>query len=356
MSASDLPRITLDDVRSMTHEALAELRACPASPDDLTRWESRHLGRRSPLARSRSALRALSSPQRAAVGRELGRATDELTRALADLRSRVDTAAESSTADTADPCGRPVDPTHLPESRPVGGRHPVGLLLDETVRHFAESGFSLRDSPQLEDRTHSFDLLGVAPDHPTRSAAHTFYAEGDVVLRGHTTASVLRVLAAHREELPLRFVVAGPCHRNTVPGPRFVTQFHQLEAVAVGPGVRMSDLKGMVSGFVEEILGPGFDPRLRFRSFPYVSPGLAVDVECRPCRAAGCDMCRGSGRLEVMGGGLLAPAVLRAAGCPDSVRGAALAISLERVLAVRHALGDIRQFLSNDPRLLAQFD
>lgn len=349
MSAPDVPRLTLDDVRVMTREALAELQACPAASEDLTRWESRHLSRRSALARSRSALRGLSAPQRAALGRELGRATDELARALVARRAQADP------ADPAEPPHHPLDPTHLPESPTPGGRHPVGLLLDETLRHFAESGFSLRDSPQLEDRAHSFDLLGVAPDHPTRSPLHTFYAEGDVVLRGHTTASVLRILAAHHDDLPLRFVVAGPCHRNTVPGPRFVTQFHQLEAVAVGPGVRMSDLKGMVTDFVEEILGPDCDPRLRFRSFPYVSPGLAVDVACRPCRAAGCGLCRGSGRLEIMGGGLLAPAVLRAARCPDGVRGVALAVSLERVLAVRHALGDIRHFLSNDPRLLDQF-
>ena len=338
---------TLDAVDAARRTALSALHDCPAP--DLPGWQRDHLGKRSVLSALRSRVGALPAQDRAAVGRAVQRAADELAAALAGRR---EPAAAGSPATTGD---HPrIDATYIPDTVAPSGRHPVSLILDEAVAHFAALGFGLRDAPQLEDEEHSFDLLGVPPDHPTRSPAHTFYAEESVVLRSHTTASVLRVLRTEPASRPLRFVVAGPCHRNTVPTARFVHQFHQLEAVAAGPSVRMSDVKGMAAGFIDAVLGDGFDPRLRFRRFPYVSPGLAVDVECAPCGTQGCGLCQGSGRLEIMSGGLLVPEMLRAAGCRSDLPVAALAISLERVLSVRHGLGDIRHFLRNDLRLLAQ--
>ncbi|MBM2620380.1 hypothetical protein JIG36_33200 [Actinoplanes sp. LDG1-06] len=346
MPASPEVATTLEAVRSAYRSALGALRDCPGP--ELTGWHRDHLGRRSALAALRSRVGALPAEDRAAAGRAVRQAADDLATALADRREQT-AAGDPAPADRVR-----LDPTHIPDTPPPGGRHPVSLILDEAAAHFAALGFVFRDAPQIEDEAHCFDLLGVPADHPTRSPAHTFYAEGAAVLRSHTTASVLRVLRTEPAGPASRFVVAGPCHRNNVPNARFVHQFHQLEAVAAGPSVRMSDIKGLATGFVDAVLGDGFDPRLRFRRFPYVSPGLAVDVECAPCGAEGCGLCQGSGRLEIMSGGLLAAGVLRAAGWPEDLPVAALAISLERLLAVRHGLGDIRHFLRNDLRLLAQ--
>ncbi|WP_327004508.1 hypothetical protein OHA72_57345 [Dactylosporangium sp. NBC_01737] len=246
-----------------------------------------------------------------------------------------------------------VDPMAPSDGSHRGGLHPVTALLEETVRHFADLGFSPREAPELEDAWFTFDLLGVPADHPTRTSARTFYTVDGALLRSHMTSSALRVLRGGTGAR--RFTVAGACHRNAVPSARIVHQFHQVEAVAVGPAVRISDLTGLVLGYVAAALGSGVEARLRFRSLPYVSPGLAVDVPCTACRTVGCELCRGSGQVEVIGGGLLTAAVLRAAGLPPQLRAVALAVSLERVLAVRHGLGDIRHFLRNDPRVLNQF-
>ncbi|MER6433789.1 hypothetical protein ABT272_39705 [Streptomyces sp900105245] len=284
------------------------------------------------------------------VAKELKAARETLARAYTDRRSQLE-AGPSAEDDGHDPIGVAL----LAGSRPRGGRHPIQELISEAVQHFATLGFSLHESSQLEDIEHSFDLLAVPPDHPTRSPAHTFYAEDDIVLRSHTTSSVLRVLARESTNRSQRFVVVGACHRNTVPNARFTTQFHQMEVVASDPWLRMSDVKGLAVTFAAAVLGHDADVRVRYKAFPYVLPGLAVDVSCSACDVQGCGLCRGTGYLEIMSGGMLTSGTLAAAGRPPETRAMALAISLERILCARHALDDIRHFLQNDLRVLSQF-
>ena len=255
--------------------------------------------------------------------------------------------------------GRPqgpldLDRIHTLSPHETTGAHPVSALAADIARFFGNLGFSQVHSPEIEDTFHNFDLLGVPADHPTRSPRHTFFLENEGLLRSHATASVLRVLRRHPAQSVARVLVGGPCHRNTTPGPRFVTQFHQLEAAAVGPAVRLSDVKGMALALVDETLGPAAHPRLRYRSLPYVSPGLAVDVNCIPCDGSGCKFCGYRGYVEVMSGGVLTQEVRKAALIPPESRAISLAISLERILALRYGVADIRPFLSADLRLLSQ--
>ncbi|MFK0195190.1 hypothetical protein [Kitasatospora sp. NPDC090308] len=344
-------------IRDLRDLALRELAACPATGPALAEWEGRHLGRRGSLARHRALIGQAPPAHRPALGRLLGTAAAELARALRERRERptdpaatTDPAAPAASAaptGTLDPClARPAAPPPEP--------HPVSRLADEVAHYFGRSGFTRRASRQIEDVAHSFDLLGVPADHPTRSPQHTYFTEDGAVLRSHTTASALRLLRELPPGRSARFVVDGPCHRRTVPGPRFVTQFHQSEAVAVGPRIRLSDLKGLALGLCAEVLGPGVPARLRFRTLPYVSPGLAIDVACTPCGSAGCGLCLGSGHLEVISGGMLSAAVMRSVGASPQVRALSLAVSLERVLAIRHGLDDIRHFLDNDLSVLTQ--
>ncbi|WP_329563881.1 tRNA ligase subunit PheS family protein [Kitasatospora sp. NBC_01266] len=342
------PEVPLDlpGVQALRDAALGALRRLTPTPDELARWERDHLGRRAPLARCRARLGELPRERRAELGKALADALRELTSAAAEpARSAAEARFEHER----------IDPTVPPVDQDPGGLHPITLLTRECLRHFGELGFAHLDSPWVETVAHSFDILGVPADHPTRGLDRSFYLSADTLLRSHTTASQAGVLERERPAGPMRFVVTGPCFRNGVPTPRTHTQFHQFEVVALGPQIRLSDLKGLTLGFVEDVMGPGFAPRFRFRSFPYASPGVAVDVDCRPCGTAGCELCRGSGRLEIMGGGMLVPEILRIGCDPARTRGLALAISLERVLALRHGLRDIRHFLQNDLRVLTQF-
>jgi phenylalanyl-tRNA synthetase alpha chain len=252
------------------------------------------------------------------------------------------------------PGPRPVDPGQHVSAFAGCRPHPITALTEEIAHFFGRLGFSRRESSQLDDVVHSFDLLGVPVDHPTRSPQHTRFAGDGTVLRSHTTSSVIRLLRSRPGCESLRALTGGPCHRNTTPGPRFVTQFHQLEAVAVGPQVRVSDLKGIALSLVGEVLGPDAQPRLRHRTLPYVCPGLAVDVDCTACDGTGCGLCLGTGRLEIMSGGMLSGPALQAALVAREARAICVAVSLERVLAIRHRVDDIRHFLRNDLRVLAQ--
>ncbi|QMU67380.1 hypothetical protein [Streptacidiphilus sp. P02-A3a] len=336
-------------VQELRDHALRELSESPAAEEALDAWERRYLGRQGQLARCRPRVGQAPPEHRPELGRRLAEATAELDRALRQRRAEAHGSgpADERPAQVIDPGQAPAQP--LPYQP-----HPISRLTEEVAHYFARMGFTRRESDQIEDVAHSFDLLGVPADHPTRSPQLSYFTEDGTVLRGHTTASVLRLLGERTADGTSRFQVTGPCHRRTTPGPRFVTQFHQSEAVAVGPRVRLSDLKGLALGLCAEVLGDDVHARLRYRTLPYVSPGLAVDVACTPCGAAGCDLCLGSGHLEVLSGGMLSQAVLRAAGAAPGVRALSLAVSLERVLAIRHRVGDIRHFLDNDLGVLTQ--
>jgi phenylalanyl-tRNA synthetase alpha chain len=336
----------IDELRA---RALSDLADQPARGGALDAWEREHLGRQGELSHCRAQLGSAPADRRPALGRCLAQACADLSDALALRR-------QSLVCDRAnlEPVPRPIDPgQHVPAAasyRP----HPISALTDEIAHFFGRLGFSRHESGQLEDEVHSFDLLGVPAGHPTRSPHSTFYTRDGAILRGHTTASVMRLLRERPGCEVLRALIGGPCHRNTIPGPRFVTQFHQMEAVAVGPRVRISDLKGIAMSLVEDVLGPDVRPRLRNRMLPYVSFGLAVDVDCTPCGSAGCGLCLGAGRLEIISGGMLSREALAAALVAPESRAMCVAVSLERVLAIRHRVMDIRHFLHNDLRVLAQ--
>lgn len=256
----------------------------------------------------------------------------------------------------SDPPTRPADGLRrAPDAGIVAGpsRHPVTVAADEVDAFFTALGFRAHQTPEIEDALHTFDLLGVPADHPTRSPAHTYYAADGRLLRTHTTSSVLRVLRREPGAARRRILVGGPCYRRTTPGPRFVTQFHQMEAAAVGPEVGLPDAIGTSLALLDEMLGDDHGARLRSRALPYVSPGFCVDVPCTPSGCDGCTLCGGRGFVELVSGGVFTAAVARAAGVPDGSTATSVAVSLERLLAIRHGLADIRPFLSPDPHALA---
>lgn len=233
-------------------------------------------------------------------------------------------------------------------------RHPIAAMIDQVTDLLGGLGFVPTRSPLVEDVLHSFDLLGVPEGHATRSPAHTFYLDDGGVLRSHTTSSVVRVLREEPGRAERRILVGGACFRNTTESPRFVTQFHQMEAAAVGPEVVLGDALGLAEVVLDDLLGPHHEARFRFRPLPYVSPGFSVDASCSSCDRAGCQLCGGRGFLEVISGGALTAAVRSAAKIPDGSNAVAVAVSLERLLAIRHRVADIRPFLSRSLQDLSQ--
>lgn len=231
---------------------------------------------------------------------------------------------------------------------PSGDPHPVVDLIDQTRDLLASHGFGWRVTPEIDDVWHSFDLLEIPVDHPTRTSAHTMLLPGGRLLRSHTTSSVMRALLAARGQGAVRVAVGGACHRRTIPSPRFVTRFHQVEAAAVGTDAGLGDLIALAHAVGDELLGRSSEPRLRLRSLPYVSPGIAVDLPCTACGGAGCGLCAGRGYLEIMSGGIFRASIRDRIGIgPDNLAWS-LAVSMERILALRDGRADIRPYVTAD--------
>jgi len=293
--------------------------------------------------------------QRKDFGQAIHEATGALELAFAAAREAVSAAALARRL-----AAERVDLTLPPRPRRRGGLHPLTLARRRIEGIFGAMGFQVYDAPHVELDEYNFQLVNIPPDHPARDMQDTFFfdhpdAPDARVLRTHTTAGQVRAM----RELgpgPLRVILPGLCYRNEDITTRSEMQFHQVEGLLVGEGVRMSDLKGVLLEFARQMFGPHQDVRLRGSYFPFTEPSVEVDVRCALCGGSGCRVCKHSGWLEILGAGLVHPTVLRNGGYdPATHQGIAFGMGIERVVMLLHDIDDIRQFFRNDLRFLAHF-
>jgi phenylalanyl-tRNA synthetase alpha chain len=224
---------------------------------------------------------------------------------------------------------------------------------------WAEMGFQIYRSREVEDDAHNFTLVNFPPDHPARDMQDTFYTtDPDVMLRTQTTSGQVRAmhdLSANGTQ-PIRILVPGLCYRYEAVSVRSDIQFHQVEGLAIGRNIRMSDLTGTLREFVHKLWGQNVRSRFRNSYFPFVEPGMETDVECFLCGGSGCRVCKYSGWIEIGGSGMVHPNVLRNGGYdPTEWSGFAFGLGIERMNLNLYDVRDIRLFWQNDLRLLEQF-
>lgn len=253
----------------------------------------------------------------------------------------------------------------LPGRRPFLGRpHVLAQVRDELLDLFHGLGFSVYTSPEVELDTYNFGKLNFAPDHPARDAHDTYFVNPEVVLRTHTSPGWVRAMEERRP--PLRLVFPGRVYRAEAVDASHMDQFHQIDGLSVGPGVSMADLKTTLNTFARAIYRHDVPTRIIPIYFPFVEPGVQMDVQCATCRGTGvfkdeagerrCPVCKGTKWVEVLGAGMVHPNVFRAVGYdPEQVTGFAFGMGLERITMGRHGIHEIRQFLENDVRFLGQF-
>lgn len=237
----------------------------------------------------------------------------------------------------------------------VGGFHPSTLALREVTGIFLRMGFMPFESSHVELDRNNFEYLNMPPDHPARDMQDTFYFSEEILLRTHTSSGQIHAMRRFAPG-PLRIVLPGLCYRHENITPRSEIQFHQVEGLLIGPNVRMSDLKGVLLQFARQMFGPEQQIRMRGSYFPFTEPSVEVDIRCTLCSGKGCRVCKQSGWLEVLGAGMVHPAVLRFGGYdPEQVRGIAFGMGIERLVLLRHGIDDIRYIFQNDLRFLRQF-
>lgn len=247
-----------------------------------------------------------------------------------------------------------IDPSLPLKNLSAGSRHPLKLVLEEMQDIFIRAGFVVEDGPEIEDDWHNFSALNFPPDHPARDMQDTFFINEEFALRTHTSSIQVRVM--EKGELPIRIIAPGRVYRNEAVSARANCFFHQVEGLYIDKGVSMADMKQMLLYFAQEFFGNDATIRLRPSYFPFTEPSAEMDVSCFLCGGKGCNVCKYTGWLEIMGCGMVDPAVLVACGLdPEEYSGYAFGIGVERIAMLKYDVKDLRTFFENDVRFLSQF-
>ncbi len=339
-----------DELKSMEAQALAELQGVHDLAA-LEEWRVKYLGRRGALSQILRGLGSLPPEERPAFGQEANRVKAAIEAAF---EARQTALAEEAKAQAFR--AEQIDVT-LPGRPPALGRlHPSTQTLREIYAIFGQMGFQIYESPEVETDEANFQLLNIPPHHPARDMWSTLYTEQEgVLLRTHTSPGQIHVM---RElcPVPIRAILPGKVYRYEQVSARYEFMLHQVEGLAVGRNIRMSDLKGVLVNFAQQMFGGIRRWRFRGSYFPFTEPSMEMDIECVICGGPGCAVCKYSGWVEILGSGMVHPNVLRNGGYdPAAYSGFAFGMGPERITMLKYNINDIRYFFANDPRFLAQF-
>lgn len=328
-------------------EALAEAEDQAA----LDAWRARFLSRKDgALSKVMKRLGILPREQRPAYGQAANQLKEALEQAFGERQEALKAQAianeiEATTVDVTLP-GRPAKLGHL-------------HIVTQTLRHiytiFSDMGFQVYRTPDVEWDDYNFSLLNMPPYHPARDMQDTFYVSDQVVLRTHTSPGQIRAMRQYYPE-PIRVILPGKVYRYEQINVRSEHQFHQVEGLAVGKGITMTNLVGTLHEFAMRMYNATGKLRLRSSYFPFTEPSIEADMYCVLCDGKGCAVCKDTGWLEIAGAGMVHPQVLRNGGYdPEIYSGFAFGIGVERPALLKHNIPDIRYFCNNDLRFLHQF-
>jgi phenylalanyl-tRNA synthetase alpha chain len=340
----------MSDLAELESRALEELSAC-ADEAALRAWNTRYFGKQGEVLLALKNVVSVPPAERKTYGQQANQVKERLTSAYDQkLARQKELDLERSLATEV------LDVT-LPGRQPPRGRlHPSTQTLRAIYAVFAELGFGVYRSPEVEDDETNFGLLNMPPHHPARDMWDTFHTTTPgVLLRTHTSPGQIHVMRKLCPQ-PIRVILPGMCYRYEQITPRSEIMFHQVEGLAVGRNITLADLKGTVISFARRLFGSERQVRIRSSYFPFTEPSIEVDIDW-PKEDPNADrLTKGTGWLEIMGAGMVHPAVLRNGGYdPALYSGFAFGMGPERITMLRHAIDDIRQFWANDLRFLRQF-
>lgn len=343
-----------DSLEALQGEVLARIQQT-RSETEIEQLRVEVLGRKGRLTLLLRGLKDLPAEERPRAGAAL----NELRRSIeARLDERLRAVKESSKAQSLKEDR--VDVT-LPGSRwERGGWHPITLVIDEIIDIFRGMGFEIARGPDIEDDYHNFEALNIPQDHPARDMQDTFFVAEGWLLRTHTSPVQIRTMESRKP--PLQVIVPGAVYRHDDDATHS-PMFHQVEGFMVDDAISLADLKGVLTHFLRQIFRR--DARVRFRPsfFPFTEPSAEIDIQCVICGGGGtmpsgqsCRVCKASGWLEILGAGMIDPAVFKFVGYdPEKVSGFAFGMGVERIAMLKYGIDDIRLFFQNDLRFLKQF-
>lgn len=328
---------------------LEEVRAFHTdNPDDLEIFRIKFLGKKGIMNDLFASFKQIPNNEKKEVGQSLNTLKQSIQQKLEQGKSTLSTAKQKSS--TTNDLSRPISISQ------IGSRHPLSLVKNEIIDIFSRIGFNLSDGPEIEDDWHNFTALNLPQEHPARDMQDTFFIQTnpDVLLRTHTSSVQVRYMENNRP--PIRTLSPGRVYRNEAISARAHCIFHQVEGLYIDENVSFADLKQVLLYFAKEMFGEHTAIRLRPSYFPFTEPSAEVDVSCNICSGKGCNVCKYTGYLEILGCGMLDPNVLT--NChidPKKYSGYAFGMGIERIAMLKYQIKDLRQFFENDVRFLEQF-
>ena len=338
--------MTLEELQQAARAALEEITAA-GSKEVLEQARVKFLGRKGLITQALRSLGSLPAEIRPQFGQEANRLKKLLETHLDEAQDRLKRAALRAEAASG------LDVT-LPGRRlDLGRLHPISQITREICDIFIRMGFQVVEGPEIETDYYNFEALNIPKDHPARDMQDTFYISDNIVLRTHTSPMQVRVM--EQQQPPVRIIAPGKTFRRDS-DLTHTPMFHQVEGLLVDQGISFADLKGVLTVFVHEMFGPDVSLRFRPSFFPFTEPSAEVDIQCVICRGTGCRVCSQTGWLEILGSGMVDPAVFGFVNYdPEIYTGFAFGMGIERIAMLKYGIDDLRLFFDNDLRFLKQF-
>jgi phenylalanyl-tRNA synthetase alpha chain len=339
-----------DKLLALQAEALRELEQVKTS-QELNDLRVKYLGKKGPLTEILRGMGALSAEERPVIGQV---AND--VRGV--IESRIDAIQEQLRArETEERLGRETIDVTLP-GRPLdtGAIHPINKVIQEIEDIFIGMGYTVAEGPEMEHDYYNFEALNLPKNHPARDMQDSFYVTEEILMRTHTSPVQVRTMERMKGQVPVKVICPGRVYRRDDDDATHSHMFNQIEGLVIGENIRMSDLKGTLLQFVQQLYGPETQIRLRPSFFPFTEPSVEVDVSCASCGGSGCRMCKHTGWLEILGAGMVHPRVLEMGGYdPEKYTGFAFGFGVDRIALLKYDIDDIRHLYSSDVRFLKQF-
>ncbi|GAB2704909.1 phenylalanine--tRNA ligase subunit alpha [Mucilaginibacter koreensis] len=323
----------------------------PANAEELETFRIKYLGTKGLIKDLFEQFKSTTPEEKRTLGKVLNQFKQLTETRYTELKEHFDSAVQNLATD--------VDLTLPGEGFAIGSRHPLQLVRNEMIDIFKRLGFVVAEGPEIEDDWHNFSALNFPPEHPARDMQDTFFIKknngtDDIALRTHTSSVQVRMMENGKP--PFRAIMPGRVYRNEAISARAHCFFHQVEGLYVDENVSFADLKQTLYHFVQELYGEGTQVRFRPSYFPFTEPSAEMDISCTICKGSGCNMCKYTGWVEILGCGMVDPNVLENCGI-DSQKytGFAFGMGIERITNLKYVIRDLRLFSENDVRFLKQF-
>lgn len=317
--------------------------------EDLEKFRIEFLGKKGKLTAILRGMGGLSKEERPVIGKLANEVRETIENELSTMKANIEEKIllEKLEKDK-------IDITLPGKEIEVGHHHPLYNIIGDLVEIFSSLGFSVAEGPEIELVRYNFDNLNVPLDHSSRDKSDTFYINDDICLRTQTSPVQIRAMKA--KDVPIKVIAPGKVYRTDEIDATHSPLFHQIEGLIVDKGITMADLKGTLEYVVKRLYGEETKTRFRPHQFYFTEPSAEMDATCIACHGKGCNVCKGSGFIEILGCGMVHPNVLKACGIdPDVYTGFAFGMGLDRMTMLKYGIKDLRLLFANDTELLTQF-